>query len=276
MRNLKLIIIAVFLIVSFAFSAVFLYDRMFIDRTAPIISSDGQPLRVSVSASDKELCTGLIATDNRDGDITNRIIVQSVSQLTSGNTATVRYAVFDSSSNFCHYARMVEYTDYQRPHFSLSKPLVFGPGSTVTFTDRLTATDVIDGDISNRIRLAQSNLLLVEEGSYTAQVQVSNSSGDIAVANLTVLIQNTTLRHPVLELKEYITYVDLGTECTAEDFRSFLTNALSYTGGAPINFDDISVSGEIDTSRQGTNNINFSYTNENGLSSTVVLAVIVE
>lgn len=276
MRNLKLIVIAVFLVVSFAFTAVFLYDRLMIDHTAPVITSDGQPLRVSAGATDKELCAGLTASDDRDGDLTDRIIVQSVSQLNSGNTATVRYVVFDSSSNYCQFGRTVEYTDYHRPRFSLSKPLVFSPGSTVTFTDRLTASDVIDGDISDRIRLTQSDLLLVEEGSYTAQVQVSNSSGDIAVANLTVLIRNTTLRHPVLELKEYITYIELGSSYTAEDFRDFLTTALSYTNGDPIDFADVVISGEIDTTRQGTNNITFSYTNENELTSTVVLAVIVE
>lgn len=276
MRNLKLIIIAVFLVVSLAFTAVFLYDRLMLDRTAPVITSDGQPLQISAGASDKELCAGLTATDDRDGDITDRIIVRNVSQLSSGRTAVVSYVVFDSSSNYCQYSRRVTYTDYCRPHFSLSKPLIFNVGSTVTFTDRLTATDVIDGDISDRIRLTQSDLLLVEEGTYTAQVQVSNSSGDISVANLTVIVQNLTLRHPVLELKEYITYIDLDSEYTAEDFRDYLTSALTYTNGEPVDFADVVVSGEIDTTRQGTYNVVFSYTNDNDLTSTVILAVIVE
>ena len=86
MRKLQITLIALFLAVAIAFCAVFLHDRLTADHTAPRIVSDGVPLEVSVNATDAELCAGLTAADDRDGDLTDRIIVRRVSQLTGANS----------------------------------------------------------------------------------------------------------------------------------------------------------------------------------------------
>lgn len=126
MRKLQITLIALFLAVAIAFCAVFLHDRLTADHTAPRIVSDGVPLEVSVNATDAELCAGLTAADDRDGDLTDRIIVRRVSQLTGANSAQATYTVFDSASNFCTFTRPIYYTDYHKPRFSLSQPLVYG------------------------------------------------------------------------------------------------------------------------------------------------------
>lgn len=152
MRKLQITLIALFLAVAIAFCAVFLHDRLTADHTAPRIVSDGVPLEVSVNATDAELCAGLTAADDRDGDLTDRIIVRRVSQLTGANSAQATYTVFDSASNFCTFTRPIYYTDYHKPRFSLSQPLVYGVGSTVTLLDRLKAEDVLDGDLTDKMR----------------------------------------------------------------------------------------------------------------------------
>ena len=68
MRKLQITLIALFLAVAIAFCAVFLHDRLTADHTAPRIVSDGVPLEVSVNATDAELCAGLTAADDRNGD----------------------------------------------------------------------------------------------------------------------------------------------------------------------------------------------------------------
>ena len=158
MRKLQITLIALFLAVAIAFCAVFLHDRLTADHTAPRIVSDGVPLEVSVNATDAELCAGLTAADDRDGDLTDRIIVRRVSQLTGANSAQATYTVFDSASNFCTFTRPIYYTDYHKPRFSLSQPLVYGVGSTVTLLDRLKAEDVLDGDLTDKMRLTLVNL----------------------------------------------------------------------------------------------------------------------
>lgn len=274
MKKLQTAVILLFLVTTAAFTAFFLYDRLALDHTAPVITSDGVPLEVSVSADNTALCAGLTATDDRDGDLTDQIIVRRVSQLLGSNSAQVTYTVFDAASNFCTFTRPVYYTDYHKPRFSLSEPLVYNVGSTVTLLDRLTAEDVIDGDISSKIRLALVNLSINTEGDYQIRVQVTNSSGDTAVLPLTVMVRNLTARHPVLRLSEYLVYAQGGE--TPEDYRSLIETVLESSHGNQVDPKNVEISGEIDHDTPGTYDILFSYTNAAGLESSVILTVVVE
>ncbi len=276
MRNIQIIVITVFLIVSIMFSVFFCYDRFAVDHTAPQLISDGVPLYVSVNATDRELCSGLIAYDNVDGDISDRIIVRRVSRLSGANSAYVYYAVFDSSSNYCVFNRTIYYTDYCKPRFSLSQPLSFTANSIITLEDRLSAYDVIDGDISNRIRLSSVSVSNTEPGEYPITVQVTNNSGDTSSITLTVLIENTTSRHPTITLSEYIYYVAYGEELTEETLRSLIVGASESSAGKAVDAADIEISGEVDTTTRGSYSVTYSYTNAQGLTHAVILNVIVE
>lgn len=276
MRNLQIITICLFLVVALAFSVLFCYDRMMVDHVAPQIICDGAKLEVSVTASEAELCKGLIATDDVDGDITDRIIVRRVSRLIGANTAMVYYAVFDSASNFCTFTREVHYTDYHQPRFSLSQPMIYHVGQIISLDDRLTAYDAIDGDISARIRVSSVNITNTAEGEYPLTLQVTNTTGDTAVLSLTVIIKNYTSYHPVIHLSNYITYVDLGSEVNIEDFRDQIVSARETANGASVSADDIKITGYVDTSDTGCYDVTFSYTNSHDLSYDVILTVIVQ
>lgn len=276
MRNLQIIVVTVFLVVSIIFSVFFCYDRLAVDHTAPQIISDGVPLYVSVNASDRELCAGLTAYDDKDGDITDRIIVRRVSRLSGANSAYVYYAVFDSSSNYCVFNRTIYYTDYCKPRFSLSQPLSFTPNSVITLEDRLSAYDVIDGDISNRIRLSSVSVSNTEPGEYPITVQVTNSSGDTSSISLTVLIENVTSRHPTITLSEYIYYVTYRDTLTEETLRSLIVGASESSSGNAVDAEEIVISGEVDTTTRGSYSVTYSYTNAQGLTRVVILNVVVE
>ena len=276
MRNLKIIIVVLFILVAIAFSALTGYNFLVADRTAPVIYCDGEPLVVSVSASDRELCAGLQALDDRDGDITDRIVVQKISRLISKDTAVVSYAVFDSSSNVCTFSRNVTYTDYRSPHFSLDQPLIYGVNSLITIEDRLKATDVIDGDISSRIRLSSANVYNDTQGNYPILIQVTNSTGDSSVVGLTVTIRNYTAKNPVIYLDEYLIYIDSDTELDTESLRDHILSVRESAGGAPVDPSQVEITGQIDYTKQGSNDITFSYVNSDGLEYSVILTVVRE
>lgn len=276
MRNLRVIIISVFLIVSVAFCALFAYDRLMLDHEAPLIICDGQPLYVSVNASDKELCAGLTATDNVDGDITDRIIVRKVSQLVSSSSATVSYVVFDSSSNACTYSRYVTYIDYRTPVFDLSKSLIFNVGEDASLDGYLTATDVVDGDITNRIRINASNFTNTTEGNYPLRISVTNSLGDTATVNLVAQVRNITTRHPIIRLDNYLLYAELGAEITEEDLRQQIIVVRETQGGTEVDPASVEILTELDTSQRGSQHIYYTYTNELNLSYTAILTVVIE
>ncbi len=276
MRSIKTIVIVTFLIVALAFSVLFCYDRFMVDHVAPRIVCDGATLEVSVTGTDADLCRGLIATDDVDGDITDRIIVRRVSRLVGSNSAVANYAVFDSASNFCTFTRNIYYTDYCQPEYALSQPMIFNVNSVVTLEDRLTAHDLIDGDITSRIRVSAANISNSAEGEYPMTLQVTNSTGDTSALTLTVQIRNYTSRHPRIELRKYLSYVELGEEVNTEDFRSLIYKAWENEGGKLINYNDVVISGEVDTSRAGSYDVKFSYINRENLSYSVVLTVVVQ
>lgn len=275
MRNLRIIIIALFLVVSVAFAAYFSYDRLMVDHTAPQIVCDGVPLNVSVFATDDELCAGLTAYDDVDGDITDRIVVRKVSQLVGDNIAQISYAVFDSSSNLCTFNRYVYYTDYHKPRFSLSQPLTYNVNSTIALNDRLFATDIIDGDISPRIRVDASRLSNSTEGEYTMPVRVSNSSGDISTLDLTILIQNVTTNHPAIHLDDYLIYIDKDTVLTEDDLRNYIILVKETTTGRSISADKVTITSFVKSSIPGSYNVYYTYTNSLNFTYTVILTVVV-
>ena len=278
MRSIKAIVVFLFVVVALAFCVSFCYDRLMVDAIPPTIVCDGARLEVSVNATDEELCRGLRATDNIDGDITDRIIVRKVSRLTGSNSAMVNYAVFDSSpkSNFCTFSREVYYTDYCQPKYQLSLPMTFKVNSLVTLADRLTAHDVIDGDITSRIRVSATGVSTSVEGDYPLTVQVTNSTGDTSSLSLTVQIRNYTSRHPLIELSEYLVYAEMGSEVDLDDYRDLVVRATETENGKSINPKDITITGKVDTSRVGSYNVTMSYTNAENLSYHVILTVVVQ
>ncbi len=276
MRNLKVIVVILFIVVSIAFSVLFIYDRVVVDHSAPVIICDGNPLEVSVKATDKELCAGLTAYDDVDGDITNRIVVRKISQLVDTNRAIISYAVFDSSSNFCTFSRYVTYSDYRKPRFSLSQPLIYNINGLITLEDRLSATDVLDGDISKRMRLSSSSLSNADPGEYPITIQVTNSTGDTALVTLTVTIANHTSQHPVIYLDQYLIYIDTKTKLDIESLRDHIVSVRDSAHGATVDPSEVEITGEINYKVRGSNNITFSYTNEAGLTYSVILTVVRE
>lgn len=92
--------------------------------------------------------------------------------------------------------------------------------------------------------------------------------------SLTVMIRNRTARHPVITLSDYLVYAT-GDE-TPEDYRSLITPCCSRsTERASIRRRSRSP-GRSTTSHPGSYDVLFSYTNDAGLESSVILTVVVE
>lgn len=276
MKSIKTIVVTLFLIIALAFSVMYCYDKIMVDHVAPNIVCDGAKLEISVRATDEDLCRGLIATDDVDGDITDRIIVRRVSRLTGSNSAVAHYAVFDSASNFCTFTRNVYYTDYCQPKYALSQPMIFNVNSVVTLSDRISAYDVIDGDITSRIRISAANISNSVEGEYPMTLQVTNSTGDTSALTLAVQVRNYTSRHPKIELSEYLTYVPLGSEVDLEQFRDKIISVRETEYGKSAKNKDVVISGTVDSSRIGSYDVKFTYINQENLSYSVVLTVVVQ
>lgn len=182
-RKMQRVILALFILTLLAFCGLRIYRRLTVDVTPPVITCSTDSIDVSVTAGEEALLQGVMASDDRDGDLTDQILIKGVSPSLTDSSAQVTYIVFDSANNMATVTRTVRYTDYEAPRFALSQPLVYPAGQTVTLLDRLTASDVLDGDISSGIRITSQNVINSQPGVYsvTAPDGTALSAGQVSI-----------------------------------------------------------------------------------------------
>mgnify|MGYP001428578059 CR=1 FL=1 len=133
----------------------------------------------------------------------------AVKSVTRGDTA-VTYAVADSDGHVTTKTRTVIYTDYVSPRFSLTKALRYAPGEAMQVRDRLRATDTLDGDLSDSVKVTSTALSSSVEGTYPVTFEVVNSLGDAVSLTLDVEIHARTADEPRITLSQYIVYLNEG------------------------------------------------------------------
>ncbi len=272
MKKLKRIVLITLILVFAAFAASEVYLRTAVDRTAPVIRFDSDILLASVQSTHDQLLAGVRASDNRDGDLTGEILVSGVSKLISSNTASVTYHVFDHAGNMATATRMVEYTDYKKPSFRIDRPLIYNLGEAVTLDKHLAAADVIDGDLTNEVRIISMDITFNVEGVYSLTVQVTNSVGDTARLTLPLIIRSASSLVPEVELNDYLIYLKSGDSFTAESY----LKQVKCPGTQDVSLSDVQIDGMVDPNTPGTYRVSYSYTSPSGWLGTAILTVVVE
>ncbi|MEQ8196994.1 MAG: immunoglobulin-like domain-containing protein [Clostridiaceae bacterium] len=188
MRSLRRVIIIIFILTWGLFGAyVYNLDKSS-DNVPPEISFTKDTMAVSVHASAGDLSEGVTAIDNKDGDVTSSVLIEGISRFTDGKRKIITYAAFDSGRNVSKKTRTITYTDYQPPKIQLIRELKLNWGRSFNLLEYVKAVDVIDGDISNKIIIKESDLNMNKEGIYKITLSVTNSSGDEVTATLPVEI----------------------------------------------------------------------------------------
>ena len=102
---------AVFIAVGHQLRAAFANRQVTVDVTPPVITCSSDSIDASVTAGDEALLQGVMASDDRDGDLTDQILIKGVSPSLTDSSAQVTYIVFDSANNMASVTRTVRYTD---------------------------------------------------------------------------------------------------------------------------------------------------------------------
>ena len=128
MKKLKLVSFVIFCI-SLAASLIFWFTQVRKgDRIGPVITMDQQELTVGLNATDEDFLQGVKAVDENDGDVTDSLVVESVSNFLGGGRRLVVYAAVDRHNNVSRANRIVQYEGYTSPKFYLKEPLCFESG----------------------------------------------------------------------------------------------------------------------------------------------------
>ena len=110
MKKIKIFSIILFICSAAVYAGCRIYDRVMTDHTPPVISG-GETIQMSVEDPEEKLLEGMTVEDDRDGDVTDSLVVQKISEFDGEGRRTVTYAAVDNSGNVGYYNRTLEYTD---------------------------------------------------------------------------------------------------------------------------------------------------------------------
>ncbi len=278
-----------------------------IDTSVPVIEMDADEIKVSIYDDEDDLLEGVTAKDAGDGDVTDSLVVESISEFVDGTTRIVNYAAFDKDNHVSKAFRRMTYTDYRPIKLAMETPLRF-PMTTTGNIDPLaeiSATDCLDGDISGKITFTTDSVIEPDiAGDYPVTLSVSNSAGDVLEVPVTVTIYDQSVENssPQFELSDYLIYVDQGDDIDPLDYiETVLIRGTEYevTDGSgtygvdttdmdndertafmkkdpAISTDYLEIDNPVDTSEPGAFEITYTVEDEEHNTGTIRLIVIVE
>lgn len=268
MRTIKRVLIVLLVLVAAGHIATSLYQKLSGCQVPPTVSCPSDILEVSAKAPEAMLLTGVTASDPQDGDLTDQVIIGGISKLVTKDTAIVTYMVFDSDDNMGTCTRRIRYKDYQRPQFEISSPLVYSPYEDIALLNRLSATDVVDGDLSDRIRV--STLSATDHSDvYNISIQVTNSIGDTAWLQLPVVVRQTDPMAPVITLNSYLTYVDVGSSFDPLEYVQSVTVNQTH-----VDASQLSIEGQVDTAVADTYRLFYTYQSGSSIGMAILTVVV--
>ncbi len=270
MKLMRIIILIAFVFISIATVTVFIGEKINTDRTIPQITVEDDMIEVSLKATDEELLKGVSAYDEKDGDLTEGIIIESVSRFTEKGISKVTYAVCDSDNNVAKATRKIKFKGYKSPKFKVEGNLCFSLYERIDIREFIKAKDSIDGDITNKIIITSEKYSSTNAGAYVLDVSVTNSKGDTSTIQLPLIVEDRPISVPEIELKEYLVYTKKGKTV---DFNSYIVDALD--SGERSLKNRVTVESTVDFNKPGTYHVHYYVTDSNDLRGHSVLTVIV-
>lgn len=182
------------------------------DKVPPVIKMKDSSVEVSVNDGKKTLLNGVTAEDKKDGDVSDTLIVDNISDFLDDGSRFVTIAAFDKDNNVAKAVRQITYRDYRKPRYDFKEPMRFQEGDS-DYLDNVKVTDDMDGDLSGMVNFSDNTQITADKaGEYKAQLQVRNSLGDTEYLPFTleVLDSEDYSREPVIYLKHYVKYLKKG------------------------------------------------------------------
>ena len=270
MKPFRIIVVIAFVFVSIASIAVYISEKIGTDRTIPQLTVEEEMIEVSLKATDEELLKGVTAYDEKDKDLTEKIIIESVSGFIEKGISKVTYAVCDSDNNVAKATRKIRFKGYESPRFEVTDNLCFSLYEYIDITEIIKAHDSIEGNITGRIIVTSDDYSSSNAGAYSIDVSVTNSKGDTSTVQLPLIVEDRPISVPEIELSEYLVYAKKGASI---DFNEYLIDAIQEERSLK---NKVTLESNVDFSKPGTYHVHYYVTDTDDLRGHSVLTVIVE
>lgn len=273
MRYLRLGVFLLFVVIAVIFGSVFISEKIAEDKTIPVITIDSEMLDVSLKADEAELLKGVTAYDEKDKDITDKIIVESISKFIDKGVCRVTYAVCDSDNHVAKATRKIRYSEYVSPKFKMAESTCYSLYENINLLEAIQAWDCLDGNISGNLIITSENYSATVAGVYTLDVTATNKNGDTSTIKLPLIIEDRSLDAPKIELTEYLVYVEPGAE--KPDFKKYIEGATD-TFEEELRKDSIRVETNLNTAEEGVYTVHYYVTDDRGVQGHTVLIAVVD
>ncbi len=241
MKKIRYMSIVLFLISVAAFAVFRIYEWSERDGNPPVIRCPEEPLTVSVADGEDSLLSGVKAEDDRSGDVSDSLVVETISEFSDAGERTVTYAAIDDAGNVGRNVRKLHYTDYQKPRFILEKPLRFSEDEEVNIAGTVQAESMLDGDVSTRIKYSlESEATKGSPGTWPAEFRVTDSAGQTSELVLPVEIYDASTEGIDVSLNAYLVYLNVNGSI----------DLLSYYAGADRE-GELDIQGNVNTAQPG-------------------------
>ncbi|MBE6738235.1 MAG: hypothetical protein E7566_06260 [Ruminococcaceae bacterium] len=242
------------------------------DKNPPKLYCESEEIVASVNeVTDEFLLKGVTAYDEECGDVSDSLMVQSISNFIQ-DYVIVTYAAVDNSNNVGRLERKLIYTDYKEPAFDLVRPLIFPAGTNVRFLGNIRANSVIDGDISTKIRYGLD--IIVDNNTpatYPISFRVTDSRGKTSYLDTEIVIVNNVYTAIDITLSDYLIYIPQGSTFNKDTAKKYLKSASEeFDPNTELNIDC-----KVDTSTPGVYNVDYTI-NTGSISGKSRLVVVVE
>ena len=271
MRAFRIIVVILFVLVTAGAAFVAVKQQLRTDNTIPEIRVENEMIEVSLKATNEELLQGVIAYDKKDKDLTDKIIVESISRFIEKGVSKVTYAVCDSDNNVAKATRLIRYTGYESPKFRVTGNLCFSLYEHIDIRELVEAIDSLEGNISSQLIVTSSDYSSSNAGAFSLNVSVTNQKGDTSEVKLPLIVEDRPLSVPQIELKEYLVYAKVGQTV---NFGSYIVDALDMNKISVRG--SVIIESNVDFNTPGTYHVHYYATDSNGNRGHSVMTVIVE
>ena len=288
MKKVRMLSIVIFVAAVITYGLHNLNEWKNRDFGSPVIKVDGNSVTVSCTAGEEAMLEGVTAEDKKDGDVSDTLMIETMSNFIEKGRRNITIAAFDSDNHVTKVTREVVYNDYHSPRFTLSEPLRF-PKNTTTILSGMGVEDVLDGTLTSNIKTSGDYYVEVDTpGEYSMVFTVTNSAGDVSELPATVEIYDPAEEalKPQIMLSEYIVYTSVGTSINPWDYVEQITigtseyirggdNALTNAEYYHIYESEVTISNEVDYSVPGVYEITYRYKTQDREPGSVRLIVVV-
>ena len=237
----------VFALVCAAFAAAGVFSVMTFlrsDRTPPVISVSSQ-MTCDPELTDAELLAGVVARDETDGDVSGSLVVESYTFDPQTGTGIVVYAARDGSNNVGKFTRTLEAPE------GFAAEDGFAPPITETATE--AEIDTLTVTVTERKAGVEEETETESETETETETETAAET-ETETETETEEMQETNPGAPKLTLTQHSVHLKKG-----DTF-----NPVAYVSAIEDDYDniynlwrDIQVTGEYDTTEEGTYTLHY-------------------